>query len=303
MWIKCQRECLTIISGLLILLLGLSSPSLAQEVAPAATPSVASDATPNVTGNIADTKLSVTGDVTSDTTQDPSQLLAQTDDQPSTNAKDPYEGFNRAMYHFNDILDHVILKPIATLYNKIVPKPLAKGISNFYSNIDTIPTVINDVLQANFYQATSDTWRLGINSTVGILGFFDVASNMGLEPNTEDFGLTLAQWGFTNSNYLVLPFFGPSTVRDAIGLPVDYYVFSIYPHINPTLTRYEIYGLGVVSRRANLLHYQNVIEQASVDKYVFLRDAYLQRRNYQIERNKQLGDPYLDKDTNANTNP
>ncbi|HSW93791.1 MAG TPA: VacJ family lipoprotein [Gammaproteobacteria bacterium] len=216
----------------------------------------------------------------------------QIDTQMDTQ-KDPYEPFNRIMYHFNDFLDHAVLKPVATFYNKIMPKPLNKGIKNFFSNVDTVPTVANDVLQGNIYQGANDGWRLVINSTVGILGFFDVASNMGLEPNKEDFGLTLAQWGYTKSNYLVLPFFGPSTPRDAFGLPVDYYLFSIYPHITPRAARYEIYGLGVVARRADLLSYENVMEQASIDKYAFLRDAYLQRRAYLIQRNKELGDPYV----------
>ncbi len=221
--------------------------------------------------------------------------LVQTDLSELNTKQDPYEGFNRIMYHFNDFLDRAILKPIATFYNNIVPKPLNKGIKNFFSNIDTIPTVANDVLQGNFYQATSDGWRLVINSTIGIVGFFDPATSMGLEPNKEDFGLTLAQWGYTNSSYLVLPFFGPSTPRDTIGLPVDYYAFSIYPHIHPLRDRYALYGLGIVARRADLLSFQNVMEQAAVDKYVFLRDAYLQRRAYLIQRNKELGDPYLEK--------
>jgi phospholipid-binding lipoprotein MlaA len=214
------------------------------------------------------------------------------------NPVDPYEPFNRVMYKFNDILDRAILKPIATVYSKIIPKPITKGISNMYTNIDTLPTVANDLLQFNFYQATSDAWRLVINTTIGILGFFDVATEIGLDPNKEDFGLTLAQWGYKKSNYLILPFFGPSTPRDAIGLPVDYYIFSIYPHIHPPLTRYEIYGLGVVSRRADLLSFQSVLQQAAVDKYVFMRDAYMQRRAYLIKRNTELGNPYLEKNHN-----
>ena len=213
------------------------------------------------------------------------------------NPKDPYEKFNRVMYRFNDMLDRAILKPVAKIYNKIVPKPLTKGLSNFYSNISTVPTVINDVLQGNFYQGANDAWRLGVNSTIGILGFFDVATRIGLEQNTEDFGLTLARWGYTNSNYLVLPFFGPSTFRDGIGLPVDYYYFSIYPYIYPKQTRYVVYGLGTVVRRADLLRYENVMDEVAIDRYVFIRDAYMQRRAYQIQRNKELGDPYLEKNT------
>ena len=210
------------------------------------------------------------------------------------NPDDPYEPFNRVMFTFNDKLDKFVLKPIATLYNKIIPKPLTKGISNFFSNVDTVPTVANDVLQANFYQATSDAWRLVINTTVGILGFFDVATTVGLEYNYEDLGLTFARWGVTSSNYLVLPFLGPSTVRDAIAWPINYEYLTIYPYITPVSARYELYFTNLISKRADYLHYNDVMEQATLDKYVFMRNAYMQRRAYLIERNKQLGDPYLD---------
>ncbi len=207
------------------------------------------------------------------------------------NPDDPYEPFNRVMFTFNDWIDKLILKPVASVYNAVLPKPVTKSLSNFYSNIDNVPTIINDVLQFNFYQATSDSWRLLINSTVGIVGLFDVASHIGLEPNTEDFGLTLARWGYEKSNYLVLPFLGPLTVRDAIAWPINYQYMTIYPYINPVSTRYVLYGTGIVVRRAELLRYQDVFQQATLDKYVFLRNAYMQRRAYLIERNKQLGDP------------
>jgi phospholipid-binding lipoprotein MlaA len=192
-----------------------------------------------------------------------------------------------------------VLRPIATLYIKIIPKPLSKGLSNFYNNIDTIPTVANDLLQANFYQGTSDAWRLTINSSIGLLGFFDFASDMGLEPNKEDFGLTLAQWGYRNSNYLVLPFLGPGTVRDQIGWPINYLFLTIYPYIYPVTQRNELYLTGLVVKRAELLRYQGVLEQASLDDYTFIRDAYMQRRTYQLERNAELNDPYLEKNDQA----
>lgn len=211
------------------------------------------------------------------------------------NPKDPYERFNRVMYNFNDFLDQFILMPVAKFYNHVMPKPLNKAVTNFFSNVDTVPTFANDILQANFYQAANDGWRLAINTTVGIVGFFDVATPIGLEPNTEDLGLTFARWGYKNSNYLVLPFFGPSTVRDAIAMPINYEYLTVYPYIYPVSVRYTIYGVGVVDRRADLLQFQNVMEQAALDKYVFLRDAYFQHRKYQIERNNQLGDPYLQK--------
>ena len=211
-------------------------------------------------------------------------------------AVDPYEPFNRVMFRFNDTLDKYLLKPLAKFYLKIIPAPLVTGIRNFFSNVDNVTTVPNDILQGNFYQGAHDSWRLVINSTVGILGFFDPAAHLGLGPNKEDFGLTLARWGYRNTGYLVVPFLGPSTTRDLIGFPVDYYFFSIYPYINPERTRYEIYGLGILSRRAELLSYQNVIQQAAIDKYVFMRDAWLQHRAWLIQRNQELGDPYLEKE-------
>ncbi len=214
---------------------------------------------------------------------------------PFSANKDPYETFNRPMFVFNDWLDRLILKPIAVVYIKITPKPLAKGISNAYNNIDTVPTILNDLLQANFYQAINDSWRLGINTTIGLGGLFDVASGIGLEPNNkQDFGLTLAQWGWVNSNYLVLPILGPGTVRDQLSVYPNYYL-TIYPYIESDTVEYGLFAGSLMVRRAEILRYQNVFEQAALDKYTFVRDAYLQRRAYLIERNKQLGNPYLEK--------
>jgi phospholipid-binding lipoprotein MlaA len=207
---------------------------------------------------------------------------------------DPYEGFNRPVYRFNDFLDRLILKPVATLYNKIMPKPLNKGVSNMFSNLEMIPTVVNDMLQGNFYQSFSDTWRFGVNSTVGIAGFFDVGSKIGLNYNYEDFGLTLAQWGYKNSNYLVIPFLGASTIRDGIGVPVTYGM-TVYPYIKSERLRYSLLGTDIVSRRASALRFQGVMDQAALDRYVFVRDAYLQHRNSKIARNQTLGSPALGK--------
>ncbi|OAI47084.1 hypothetical protein AYO45_01500, partial [Gammaproteobacteria bacterium SCGC AG-212-F23] len=164
--------------------------------------------------------------------------------------------------------------------------PVAKCFSNFFGNIDTIPTVLNDLLQLNFYNLANDSWRLVINSTVGIVGFFDVAQHIGLKPNVEDLGLTFARWGWSNSTYLVIPFLGPTTFRDGLAWPINYQYLTIYPRIYPINFRYSLYGFGLVVKRADLLRFQSVFEQAAVDKYVFMRDAYLQRRHYLIERNK-----------------
>jgi phospholipid-binding lipoprotein MlaA len=196
--------------------------------------------------------------------------------------QDPYQNFNRHMYAFNEGLDKIVIKPLATIYQAITPNFLRTGITNIFKNIDTIPTIFNDVLQADSSDLSKDTWRFLINSTVGVGGFWDVAYHMNLPFHQEDFGLTLAKWGFKNSNYLVLPFFGPSTVRDTIGLPVDYGT-SIYPYIDDT-TSHSIYALSVINTRANLLNYDDVLKQA-FDPYVAVKNGYLQRRNNAINLN------------------
>lgn len=205
-----------------------------------------------------------------------------------TTVQDPYESFNRVMFTFNDKLDIFLLKPVATVYDTVMPKPLNQGIHNFFSNLAVLPTLANDLLQVNFYQAANDFWRLAINTTVGIGGLFDIASRIGLKNYTNDFGLTLTAWGWRHSNYLVLPFLGPNTIRDGGSIFVDYYAFSIYPRIYPQSTRYQLYALGVVDRRAQLLKFQSVLEEAALDKYIFVRNAYMQRRTYQIEENEHL---------------
>lgn len=209
---------------------------------------------------------------------------------PLDTSVDPSENFNRAMFVFNEKFDQYILKPVATLYTKIVPRPLFQGLHNAYNNIGELPTMANDLLQINIYQFANDFWRFGVNSTVGIGGLFDIATRIKLRYYQNDFGLTMAAYGYDDSSYLVLPFLGPTTWRDGvIGFPVDYFAFSIYPYIYPESTRYELYALGVVDRRAQLIQFENVVEEAAIDKYVFTRDAYMQRRAYQIRENQHLG--------------
>lgn len=200
---------------------------------------------------------------------------------------DPHEKLNRIVYGFNDVVDRAVLKPVASLYNKIIPKPLNKGLSNVFTNIDTIPTVINDLLQGNFYQTFNDAWRLGINTTVGLGGFFDVATEVGLPYNYNDLGLTFAKYGWRSSNYLVLPFVGPSTVRDGIAWPINFQYLTLYPYIKNKPIRYSLYGTSIVSKRANALRYEGIMDEAALDRYVFMRDAYLQSRNHKIEANAQ----------------
>lgn len=231
-------------------------------------------------------------DTTNSPLASPSPILVNSA-PPAPLVKDPYEKMNRKIFNFNDTLDTNVLVPVSKVYNKIIPKPLNKGIYNFFSNLNNFPTISNDLLQGNFYQATSDSWRFLVNSTAGACGLFDVAQNMGLEQNSEDFGLTLARWGYDNSDYLVLPFFGPSTLRDAMGLPVDYFFFSPYGYVPNSRTRYTLYALNIVSKRAELLQYQDIYNQIALDRYAFIRNAYLQQRKNAIDRNQNLSDPYF----------
>lgn len=203
-----------------------------------------------------------------------------------SNPDDPYEDFNRHAFKLNEGIDKAIFKPVATVYKTVLPWPVTKGVNNFFSNLREVPTVINDLLQAKFYQATSDTWRFVINSTVGVFGLIDVASKIGLEKHYQDLGLTLATWGYKNSAYLVLPIFGPSTVRDGIAFPINNAYFNIYPYIYPVTTRNTLYGLNLINTRAQLLEVDKFIEQAAFDRYSFERNAYLQRRQYQLEHDK-----------------
>lgn len=207
---------------------------------------------------------------------------------PPINVSDPLEHFNRSAFIFNNKMDTYFLKPIATAYNKILPSFVNQGIHNFFNNILTLPTIANDILQMNIFQAYSDIWRLALNTVVGMGGFVDVATKVNIPIYYNDFGLTLTNWGYKNSSYFVIPFWGPSTIRDGLSMPVDYYAFSIYPHIHPVRNQYALYGLGVVDRRANLLQYQDVFDEAAIDQYIFVRNAYLQHRAFEIEQNKQL---------------
>ena len=213
----------------------------------------------------------------------------------ATDPQDPYETYNRHAYQLNKTLDDIAFKPVASAYNTVMPWPAKLGISHFFSNLNMVPTVANDILQGNVHFIFSDSWRFIINSTIGLLGLVDVASAMGLPPHSEDLGLTLAKWGYQQSHYLILPILGPSTVRDAITFPIDYQAFSVYPYIEPLSLRYSLVSLNFVSKRAQLLDFDNVLQQIAFDPYVFQRNAYLQRRNYLIQQNEDSGasDDYI----------
>lgn len=197
------------------------------------------------------------------------------------NPEDPYEQFNRKMYRFNTTFDRFILKPPATLYRAIVPAPIRKGINNFYLNLDLIPTVGNDLLQAEGKWAIRDTWRFAINTTLGIGGILDVAQKFSLPYHSNDLGLTLAKWGDKKSPYLMLPLLGPSTIRDGAGWLFQFALYSPYVYINDDAAIYSLLALRFIDLRSQLLDTETLMDQA-LDKYSLIRDAYLQHRNYLI---------------------
>jgi len=206
----------------------------------------------------------------------PLSFIYASDDE---NNLDPWEGFNRITFKFNDTLDNYALRPLALGYTKITPKPMQYGIHNVFNNLGEIKNLSNNLLQANFLAAGKDTSRFLINSTLGILGLFDVASNMGMERSNQDFGITLARWGVPSGPYLVLPFLGPSTVRDSVSLVPDG-MLSITYQLHPEHDRYYFALLNGIDMRASLLDAEKIM---SGDKYLFLRNIYLQNRAYKID--------------------
>lgn len=199
----------------------------------------------------------------------------------TTANKDPLEGINRGIYKFNDVADRGLIKPVATAYKTVTPSPIRKGISNFFSNIGTLTTVVNDLLQLKFAHAFTDAGRFVINTTFGLAGFIDVASMDNIEKRNEDFGQTLGHWGVGSGAYLVLPFIGPSTVRDAAGLAVDTVTSDpiTYTHnIGQIRLHNQLRTAQLIDKRTQLLDATDIVDNASIDPYAFLRDAYLQRR-------------------------
>lgn len=195
----------------------------------------------------------------------------------SGNSKDPIEGFNRAMYAFNEGVDTVLIKPVAQGYDAVLPSPVRTGVTNFFGNIADFFIGVNNLLQGKPDQAASDLGRVLVNSTVGLLGLIDVASDAGLEKHEEDFGQTFGRWGIGDGAYVVLPIFGPRTVRDTVGLVLDVKVDPV-ANIDHVPTRNAALGLRIVDTRADMLPADKVIEEAALDKYSYVRDGYLQRR-------------------------
>ena len=197
------------------------------------------------------------------------------------NSADPWENLNRKTFAFNDSLDRHVLKPVATGYEKVVPGFAREGVNNFFDNLDDIGTSLNNFLQGKPGQGLSDAGRFVVNTTLGVFGLWDVATPMGLDKHYEDFGQTLGVWGVSSGPYLVLPLLGPSSARDAPARIVDpSWYYSNY--VDPESLYWGLWGLDKVRTRANLLKAETLVNDAALDKYSFIRDAWLQRRRSQV---------------------
>ena len=199
---------------------------------------------------------------------------------------DPWEGFNRVVFKFNDTLDTYALKPLAQGYQYITPQFLEDGIHNMYRNVGDVRNLANNVLQVKPHAAGVDTARLLMNTIVGVGGFFDVGTKMGLQRNDEDFGQTLGYWGLSSGPYLVLPLLGPSTVRDALGIYPDSYA-EPYRYMHDVSARNTVAGMKIIDARANLLSAEKLI---TGDKYIFIRNAYLQSREFKVKDGQVVDD-------------
>ncbi|MBX9905642.1 MAG: VacJ family lipoprotein [Burkholderiales bacterium] len=217
----------------------------------------------------------------------------------STNdPRDPLEPLNRGVYKFNDAVDTVLLKPVAEVYQGVVPPIARTGIRNVFNNLNDVIVALNNLLQGKFTEAASDVGRIAINTTAGLLGLFDVASPAGLEKHDEDFGQTLGYWGIGDGPYLVLPILGPRNLRDTGGLVVDSLTDPV-TYIDPSRDRNQAMGLRLVSRRAELLSASQLLSVAALDEYEFVRDAYIQRRRNLIYD----GNPPREKESGINVKP
>ena len=214
---------------------------------------------------------------------------------------DPLESYNRSMTNFNDQVDAMVLKPVATAYREVTPAPVRTGVSNFFANIGDVWSFVNNVLQLRAEAAGSSFMRVNVNTVFGLGGLLDVASELGIDRYKQDFGLTLGRWGIGTGPYLVLPILGPSTLRDTLALPVDM-KGNVVSHVDPVSARNSLYALRAVDVRANLLRAGSVLDSAALDKYSFTRDVFLQVRGSQVDA-AQRGNGQVDVDSNDGVLP
>ena len=192
--------------------------------------------------------------------------------------RDPIEPVNRAIHSFNDGFDRASMKPVAQGYQAVTPRIAQTGIRNFFSNLDDVTVLTNDILQLKVEQSTRDLLRLSFNSTFGLFGLLDIASEMGLKKHSEDFGQTLGRWGVSTGPYLVLPFIGPSNLRDTVGFSVDSKHTDLVRNLEDVPTRNPVLALRLIQRRAELLGVKRAVDEAALDNYEFTRDFFLERR-------------------------
>ena len=212
----------------------------------------------------------------------------------ANNPNDPFEGFNRAMFTVNEGLDMVI-KPVAQGYDYVAPQPVKAGIGNFFGNLWDVLTALNNLLQGKGGEGVSDIGRVLVNTTIGIGGVFDVASEMGLEKHSEDFGQTLGKWGVGEGPFFYWPIIGPRTMRDTVGWAVDSYADPVW-HIEDVAWRNSLVGVRYIDMRASLLPTDKIVEQAAFDKYSYIRDAYLQHRRSEVNDGQKPSDGRDDAD-------
>lgn len=219
---------------------------------------------------------------------------------PERNPADPLEPLNRATFRFNDAVDRTIAQPVARGYNRVVPRPIRTGIANFFANLGDVPVMFNNFAQLRFADGMSDLMRIALNSTFGLLGVLDIATPAGIPAHEQDFGLTLGHYGVASGPYLVLPLFGPSTFRDAAGFGADQYVRpATYA---PARARNVLWGLDFVSTRAHYLNATDLLEQAALDKYLFVRDAWLARRQSKLDEDRPQALPDYEAGQGADRN-
>ena len=194
------------------------------------------------------------------------------------NPRDPIEPINRAVYGFNDGFDRAIAKPIAEGYKSVVPEIARTGVTNFFSNLEDVWILVNNLFQGKVESALDDMARVLVNSTVGLFGIVDIASDLGIAKHNEDFGQTLGRWGVGSGPYLVLPFLGSSTLRDALGMGLMDMQGDIVRQLKHVPTRNTLLATRIINTRANFLDVSRIVEEAALDKYIYVRDAHLQRR-------------------------
>ena len=200
---------------------------------------------------------------------------------PHPNPADPFEPFNRGVSRFNDVVDDAVLRPAATAYREVLPSPVRTGVNNFFGNLSDVWSFVNSVLQLKLQNSAETFMRVNVNTVFGLGGLLDIATEVGIDRHSEDFGQTLGRWGVPSGPYVVLPLFGSSTLRDTAAWPIDRRG-DLLRALNDIPVRNSLYVLRVIDGRASLLRAGQLLDDAALDKYSFTRDAFLQRRRNEV---------------------